>query len=142
MNGQSMRRNGKRRTRYPRATGSFGVVLFAILNLALQPCVMAMNPDADHGCPHCPPGMRHAVHDHGQKLAEFETCEISAVYHFDGRGDQPPAKQPSPDLASLPADVAVLPAYVASADRRPARLHLPRYTGDPPLNVLHCVYLK
>jgi len=86
--------------------------------------------------------MQHTAHDHGQALAKFESCGVSAVYHFDGRGDQPPAKQPSPDLAGLPADFAVLPAYVASADRRPARMRLLRHTGDPPLNVLHCVYLK
>jgi len=113
-----------------------------MLNLAFQPCAMAMDMETDHGCPHCPPEMQHAAHETRQDLAEIATCDVVGVYNVDIRSDKPQAKDPSADLTAAPAPD--LPAVARPTTRRvdvPDRVAA-KYSGDPPLNLLYCVFLK
>jgi len=138
------------------------VFVLAWLNVATQPCLMAMEmvPDtplasehavhsghAEHmadapaatDCDHCPPGV-----DHQEVLCETGSasdCEIFPGYNFDGRQFKQQLKDVSPPL--------VLSTIESSLDFSvPVRLIPPhdnkrlKFAGDPPLNIRHCVFLK
>ena len=138
------------------------LLVFAWLNIAAQPCLMAMelapetsqaSADAVHSghaehiadatastdCDHCPPGA-----DHQRVLCETGSasdCEIFAGYNADERQFKPQLKDLSPPLAlstiestlSFSAPVRLFPPH----DNK--RL---KFAGDPPLNIRHCVFLK
>ncbi len=78
------------------------------LNLALQPCAMAL--EADHDCPHCPPAHEHemmAHHGHGEAKAESPCASMQAQcgelddVSFDGRTGQLKVK----DTAEIPVAI-------------------------------------
>ena len=47
--------------------GVLGLFVFVWLNLALQPCAMAMDSEHEHDCPRCPPAHQQShQHDQGQ----------------------------------------------------------------------------
>ncbi len=139
-----------------------GLLVLAWLNIAAQPCLMAMEraPEtslaSDHAlhsghaehiadataatdCDHCPPGV-----DHQKVLCEAGSaadCEIFGGYEVDGRQFKPQPKDLSPPLA--------LSTIESTLDfSAPARLFPPhdnqrlKFAGDPPLNIRHCVFLK
>lgn len=139
-----------------------GMLLLAWLNVAAQPCLMAMElaPDksvasehaahSEHGdhsshasdsmdCGHCPP----LAHDHtvSCETGSASNCEIFPGYNFDGRQFKQQAKDVVPQLALfLPVstvDYSMAAASLMTQDTR--RL---KFTGDPPLNIRHCVFLK
>lgn len=136
----------------PRLRGAWAVVLVAMLNLVAQPCAMATEMEPGHPCPHCPTeamagerhghaGSGHAPAESGQ-VAEVADCDFVDIYSHDSRPAQPgfkdsPDDQPACALDSRSADAR---ARVARGGE-PAAHAVPDYRR-PPLNVLHCVYLK
>jgi len=141
---------------------ALSLLVLAWLNIAAQPCLMAMEmaPEtslaSDHAlhsghaehiadataatdCDHCPPGV-----DHQKALCEAGSaadCQIFGGYEVDGRQFKPQPK----DLSPPPALSTIESTLDFSA---PARLFPPhdnkrlKFTGDPPLNIRHCVFLK
>lgn len=138
-----------------------GMLLLAWLNIAAQPCLMAMEmaPDASpaseltvhsehsehvsHGadapdCGHCPP----VAYDHALQCASgaASDCEIFPGYNVDGRHFDKQAKDVSPQPAII--------ALAGTVDHSRAVASLPhdvkrlKFAGDPPLNLRHCVFLK
>jgi hypothetical protein len=136
--------------------------VLAWLNVATQPCLMAMEmvPDAplaseqavhpghaEHmaeataatDCDHCPPGV-----DHQEVLCatgSASDCEIFPGYNVDGRQFKQQLKDVSPPLT--------LSTIESTLDfSAPVRLFPPqddkrlKFAGDPPLNIRHCVFLK
>ena len=139
-----------------------GMLLFAWFNIAAQPCLMAMEsaPDTslasehtvhsehtEHNshsddlldCGHCPPVTG------GQKVlcetGSASDCEVFPGYNMDGRHFQAKLKDVSPPLSSCTLDSA-------NDFSIPASVLLPldnkqlKFTGAPPLNIRHCVFLK
>lgn len=140
--GQGMQRNSTQQQSTTRKRSALGLVFVAALNLAFQPCSMAMETDTEHACPHCPPEMRHAGHHGKQDLAEVAGCDVAGAYSIDSRSDSPQAKKPLPDLHFLPvADLRFATRATPDADVYIATPDT-RRSADPPLNVLYCVYLK
>ncbi len=137
-----MRRLALQQRLIRRGRSALGLVVVAMLNLAFQPCAMAMDMDTDHGCPHCPPEMQHAAHEARQDLAEIATCDVVGVYNVDSRTDKPQAKDPCPDVHVLPAAEPPTPAATEAQRVDGDCGAVPRYSGDPPLNLLYCVFLK
>lgn len=127
-----------------RVLGLFAAVW---LNLAIQPCAMAL--EQEHDCPHCPPAHEHemAMH-HGSAEAKAKPpcasmqaqCGELDDFSVDGRSGQLKAK----DVVDLTAILSH--EYTELADQS---LWLARGStdppddpfGSPPLHVLHCVYL-
>jgi hypothetical protein len=136
--------------------------VLAWLNIATQPCLMAMEmvPDAplatehavhsghaehmaDAGaspdCDHCPPS---SVQQ--QVLCETGSaadCELFPAYNVDGRQFKPQQEDVSPPIASSTPETAldffVPVTLIPLHDYK--RL---KFAGDPPLNIRHCVFLK
>jgi len=118
------------------------------LNLALQPCTMAM--EAGQDCPHCPPQHEqhmagHHGHDTGKIKAPCDSldadCGDPDNVSLDARGGQLKLKY----VADMPV---AIPTALQAFDPVTARAAVP-HTGPPgwstrttPLHVLHCVYLK
>lgn len=137
----------KQQTFGRRALGLFVAVW---LNLALQPCAMAYDVDADADCPNCPPAeMQHhdAMHgdtEHDMPCADAASdCMLDADLNHDGRGGQIKLKD-----APTVAPIAITTNELLLPFNHPgnATLH-PRYASEhagapPSLHVLHCVYLK
>jgi hypothetical protein len=131
------------------------VFIIAWLNLALQPCLMAMavTPQpttamahAAHGgqaggqdCDHCPPTMHHAAVACIGSTAQ--TCGSGPDYSIDAHNKLPEPKDVPvlAALAALPpqADPGMEKDFVRPPDR--ARL---RFADEPSLNARYCVYLK
>lgn len=137
----------------PWARRALGVFVVVWLNLALQPCAMAMGVDGDHDCPHYPPShtQRHEGHemssdttaDHDMPCATgvadcttFDAVNVAArswsLKLKDTSNDQPDVIGP---FAAFIADTGPNRTVVVE----PPRLHPPDFS--PPLNVLYCVYL-
>jgi len=146
------------------ASGRFvlSMLVLAWLNIATQPCLMAMEmvPDAplaseqavhpEHAehmadatastdCGHCPPAI-----DHQEILCETGSasdCELFPGYNVDGRQFKLQLQDVSPPLAlftiesTLDFSIPVTP--VPPRDNK--RL---KFASDPPLNIRHCVFLK
>lgn len=138
-----------------------GMFVLAWLNIAAQPCLMAMEmvPEvslaSEHAAPaghighmadatesthcgHCPPGAeRHAA------LCETGSaagCEIFPGYNVDGR-------QFKLKLKDVPLQLT-LPIVENTLEFATPVMSLPlhdnkrlRFAGDPPLNIRHCVFL-
>lgn len=138
------------RTSRTRAWGYPALGLFAAvwLNLALQPCAMAL--EADHDCPHCPPAHEHemaAHHNHGEAKAEAPCASMQSQCgelddaSLDGRTGQLKVK----DAFELPLAIVHDPAApaIAAAKRCHQSTGPPPHAGSsPPRHVLFCVYLK
>lgn len=146
------------------APGRFalGVLLCAWLNLAAQPCLMAMEPAADSStaaehsvhsqhnqhsppaggaadCGHCPPVASEQAM--ACEVGAASDCELLPGYNLDGRQFKQLAKDIAPQvaactLASTRGDVANNNPFLP---HDAARL---KFDGDPPLNIRHCVFLK
>jgi hypothetical protein len=128
-----------------RALGLF-VVLW--LNVAVQPCAIAMVEGDDHDCPHCPPA--HTEH-HDRSAIDAETmpcasgaadCGVADDLNHDGRPVQLKLKDAPTDT---PAAMPVLgDALIVARTGETMTLYPSR--SPPPgascaLNILYCVYL-
>ena len=137
----------------PWARSVLGLFVVVWLNLALQPCAMAMDGDDDHDCPHCPPGhtQKHDRHDMASSEAAGHDmpcatgaadCNALDDYIYGGRSAQLKVKDgPSdPLVALLPA-----PLFLANAQDNLVAYVPPDINHPPgasvPLNILSCVYL-
>ena len=122
------------------------------LNLALQPCAVALERDGD--CPNCPPAMVHSgMSQHGGSHEPASSdvpcattgfdCMLGDDYSHDGRCGQGKLKD-APDNGSAATIETNL------GPRNLPRTILQKLDRDmfaapgvaPPLNVLYCVYLK
>ena len=122
------------------------------LNLALQPCAMAMGGELDHDCPHCPPSesQRHHGH-HGSTVEEVDQtpcasaaddCSLGDDFNYDGRNTQVKLKDLPNDVPFAISDLIDTVAAARFVDLQgicPTRSPPP--DSSPPLNVLYCVYL-
>lgn len=139
-----------------------GMLLLAWLNIAAQPCLMAMElpPDAspaseqsvhsEHGehashtadspdCGHCPP----VADDRAVQCAAGSAadCEIFPGYNVDGRQFEKQAKDVSSQLALISSTIT-LDRSMEVTPLKPNDVERLKYNGDPPLNIRHCVFLK
>jgi hypothetical protein len=148
-----------KRTRY-KARGQFLLSVFALvwLNLAVQPCLMAMElaPEAvsvsghaahsdhttqssAHDCDHCPPAVGH----HAQACASGVAADCSPVPDYNSDGRKGPSK-----LKDIPTYVAITDQVISH--ERIALSALPqcpecgtlKYSSEPPLRIRFCVFLK
>jgi len=129
---------------------ALGLFVAVWLNLALQPCAMASQVEADGDCPGCPPAkMQHHDGMHGNMERDMPCvdagtdCMLDADWNHDGRGGQ--AKLKDAPAATL---IAIVPHELKLSLQNPRNAALrPRCASvhagaPPPLHVLHCVYLK
>ena len=132
------------------ARRALGLFVAVWLNLALQPCAMALGSMQDKDCAHCPTAQMHehsGMHEsmgHDMPCADVATdCSFSEDLNHDGRSGQLKLKD-----AQVDAPAAIAPREFASFTGRPVSIRpRPRYASvhaaaPPPLNVLYCVYLK
>jgi len=129
---------------------ALGLFMAVWLNLALQPCAMAFQVDDDRDCPNCPPAQMqehagmHGDMDHETPCADgVDDCSIADDLNHDGRGGQIKLKDLSNDIPLVIADIAsqIRFQYPSNAISQP-RYALRRSSAQPPLYVLHCIYLK
>ena len=139
----SIRHNGR-----SRGTRAFGLFAAIWLNLALQPCAMALQAPAETRCPHCPPA---EVHEHGKAHAEAERdtpcddsgdCSLDDSVNHDGRAGQVKLKHPATELPAAVAapDSGFASRLFAGRQLAPER-NYQLASASPPLHVLFCVYL-
>jgi hypothetical protein len=124
-----------------------GVLVAVWLNLAVQPCAMALG--LDDGCPHCPP-MDHEAMDahHGHHAEEADAgcdsplsdCGESDDFSIDGRFFFSKSKDTVDDSeAIVVAPAAAQPGTVGFTT---TAADPPRPVGaPPPLYLLNCVFL-
>lgn len=135
----------------PRSLRALGLFVAVWLNLALQPCAMALAEQDEPDCPHCPPSQMQA-HEHGAAHGAMERdvpcadgagdCAVVDSINHDGRSGQPNLKAPGADLPiAVTTDVpAIMPLRPSRSTSSPEPLY--HVTGSPPpLHVLYCVYL-
>lgn len=133
-----------------RVLGMFVVVW---LNLALQPCAMALGETSDHKCDHCPPAIsqesrstdKHESHHDGHDMPACDVatadCMFLDDYDYDGRTVQLKLKDAPSDVPlAIAPSVASQPvldneSVFCRSDHAWHRLGV-----QPPLNVLFCVY--
>ena len=122
---------------------TFGLVLVAMLGLAFQPCVMAMDVDTDHPCPHCPTGATQMQHHQDPQLEKVADCDYVDIYSHDSRSAQSKADGSLEDLPILVDNVFSLdvPGFVPD-DAYERASPLADHSSGPPLNILYCIYLK
>jgi hypothetical protein len=142
-----------------------GAFVFAWLNVAAQPCLMAMQMPAepemaahtDHGthhvdqhsghaanaaedCGHCPPSGS-AAHQNECATMQAADCTELPQSNFDARSLKL-------ELKDAPGMFAVAQAPPQAVIPRLARLVTPhncarlKFTDSPPLNLRYCVFLK
>jgi len=138
-----------RQQQHPLGRRILGLFVAVWLNLALQPCAMAVEADADHDCPHCPPA---ETHEHGAMHGGMDPdmpcadaaadCAFADDWNHDGRSGQFKLKDAPVELpiAIAPHELSVPFRQATSATLRPryASVHA---GAPPPLHVLYCVYL-
>ena len=124
-----------------------GLLLAVVVNLAAQPCAMAL--ERADTCVHCPPAHEGpmAMH-HGQTVATDKmpcvsapgACDVSSV-GVDGRSGQLKFKDVNDLPVAVSGESAALlvryPKYLQSSVDPPAPA-----VAAPPVRVLFCVYLK
>jgi hypothetical protein len=113
-----------------------------MLNLAFQPCVMAMDTDKDHPCPHCPSDTSQEQHHRDTQVNLAADCDFVDTYSHDSR---PAQSKNSAQLDDLPALMACeyLPNVAASTQAESGCASLTtNHSSGPPLNILYCIYLK
>ena len=118
-----------------RVLSTYIVAWFAII---LQPCAVA--GELDHDCPHCPPEISHETHH--QQVKSDSNCEIGDRQNLESRS----LKINPKDSTNMAAVAIVHESYTFDA-RNSGGQQLEDPSGflvpsGPPLNVLHCVYLK
>ena len=136
------------------ARRALGLFVAVWLNLALQPCAMALESMQDNDCPHCPPAQTHAhdgMHDRMHESMGHEMpcasatadCSFSEDLNHDARGDQLKLKDAHIDSPTAISCREFALPYGNPVDFLPRPRYASVHTGaSPPLNVLHCVYLK
>ena len=135
----------------PRSLRAFGLFVAVWVNLALQPCAMALAEQDEPDCPHCPPS-KMQMHEHGMAHAGMERdapcadgagdCAVIDSINHDGRGSQPKLQLPGADLPiALPSDIAGTVAEQPSRRTSSAEPFYHYIGSPPPLHVLYCVYL-
>jgi len=141
-----------------------GVFVFAWLNVAAQPCAMAMglspgkqintefSGSADHGqhtnhhvggsdtadCGHCPPGGGdHSKHCSTSAVA---SCEDVPIPNSESRHTKLKLEDLShiPLLSAMPVRQLLVPA---AGPLRFVAVDRLKHTSEPPLNIRYCVYL-
>ena len=141
-----------RNSRAPWTRGVLGTFVIVCLNLALQPCAMAIDGNDDGGCPHCPPSesQEHQGH-HGSpsEMAGGGSCASASGDCSLGDGLNHDSRSVQPKLKDLPAELPL--ATFESFSPVPTARHVdlrgvcptrsPPSNFSPPLNVLYCVYL-
>ena len=138
-----------RQCQQSRGRRALGLFVAVWLNLALQPCAMALEADDDHDCPHCPPAQ---VHEHGDMHGNMDNkmpcadglsdCAIVEDLNHDGRSGQFQLKDAPVDIpvAIAPHELAE-PFRQVATERPPPRYASVHAGAPPPLHVLYCVYL-
>ncbi len=143
------------------ALGSFILSVFVVawLNLAVQPCLMAMelapepatahsahsaqsahSSHADsHDCGHCPGAVNHDYQACASSTAS--TCGVTPDYNYDARNQLPKLK----DISTYV--VIAEPLLRVESDLRkdpvqPSHCADLSWPGEPPLNLRYCVFLK
>ncbi len=132
------------------ARRALGLFVAVWLNLALQPCAMALEAMQDNDCPHCPAaqthehGGTHAGMGHDMPCASAAAdCSFSEDLNHDGRSGQLKLKDAQFDSPIAISSGALALPYGNPVDFRPRPRYASVHAGaPPPLNVLHCVYLK
>jgi len=122
-----------------------GLVFVAWLNLALQPCVMAMELDTDHFCPHCPTEVSSEQHQHGkhdQQQNEAADCSYADTYNHDSRTAESKTRKLSQDMPAIVADILPIRACKFPPNTRDRAETWAAWSSGPPLNILYCVHLK
>jgi len=127
---------------------ALGLFVAVWLNLALQPCAMAMEAEDDHHCPHCPTeemqghhGM-HAGMDAEAPCADgLSDCSLDGDISHDTRSGSIKFKDGRADVpVAITATEFV--AYAQAPPReRPPPLAIAQPGATRPLHVLYCVYL-
>ena len=139
------------------ALGCFILSVFVVawLNLAAQPCLMAMElaPEPEpatahsahashsdgHDCGHCPGAVNHDYQACASSSAS--TCGVTPDYNYDARNQLPKLK----DISTYVAIAEPVPRLEFDLRNEPvqsspcADLSWP---GEPPLNLRYCVFLK
>ena len=117
----------------------------AMFNLVVQPCAMAMDMDMDpdHPCPHCPESLHEApAAEPASTSTVAADCNSADVFSLDARTTQLGAKDLADDVPVYAIDLFSPWVPEVAAGQYEPRLQSGAFSGDPPLNVLYCVYLK
>jgi len=148
----------KRRRHDKRGRFVLSMFVLAWLNLAVQPCLMAMesapepvvasaqsihadhaNHSPDHDCDHCPP----LLNGHAKVCvsATASNCDSTSSYNYDGRNGHSKLKD-VPTFAAI-AEIA-MPDEFTIPDSSPPPLDCTAldYPIEPPLSIRFCVFLK
>jgi hypothetical protein len=134
------------------------VFAIAWLNLAIQPCLMAMevtpasvvdaahaahmehaNQSPDHDCDHCPP----VLSDQSKICASAAASDCSSIpdYNYDGRNGSAKFKDIPTYVAIV--DRAIPFEFTIPTDSPPSvDCAAPDHPNEPPLNIRFCVFLK
>ncbi len=139
------------------ALGRFVLSVFVVawLNLAVQPCLMAMElapePEAatahsahashsdSHDCDHCPPAIDHKHQTCASCAASV--CESTPDSNYDARNQLPKLK----DISTYVAIADPVPRLESGLRNEPVqsfRCAELSWPGEPPLNLRYCVFLK
>ncbi len=139
------------------ALGRFILSVFVVawLNLAVQPCLMAMelapepepatahsahaNHSDSHDCGHCSGAVNHDYQACASSAAS--TCGTTPDYNYDARNQLPKLK----DISTYVAIAE--PLLRVESDQwkdpvRPSHCADLSWPGEPPLNLRYCVFLK
>ena len=142
------------------ARGRFLLAVFVVawLNLAVQPCLMAMEsmPESvvvsgqsahtehashspDHNCDHCPP----TSSDHAKVCASAAASDCGSIpdYNYDGRNGLSKLKD-IPAYVAIAEIVVPVEFTIPTSSQPPANCAAPKYPIEPPRNVRFCVFLK
>jgi hypothetical protein len=112
-----------------------------MFNLVFQPCAMAMDMATDHPCPHCPTESSQKQHHQDPQLRVVADCEFDEAYSYDSRTAQSKNKSSLEDLPVFVAEVFAFNVQRFTLEACERASPSSTYPGDPPLNILYCVYL-
>ena len=124
------------------------------LNLALQPCALALDRMDDHDCPHCPPTETgehgdYAMSAHASAMDKMpcatsaDDCSPIDDFNYHGRNTELKLKDAPSDLPlAIHPSITQVPATRCSPGIgwRPSRSSPPGKQVS--LNILYCVFLK
>ena len=120
------------------------IFVAAVLSIAIQPCAMAMGDSIKSDCPHCPPAqVEHLDQNHHQAPCNDANmqCDCDASDPIDTRTSESKLKdKPLVTAAVFNAAAAVLPALAAGTPSRGT--YSAPHSGEPPLSIRYCVFLK
>ena len=132
--------------------------MLAWLNLAIQPCLMAMEaaPESfvdsvhaahtdhashspDHDCDHCPP----ALSDHAKSCVSVTTSDCSSIpdYNYDGRNGLSKLKD-VPTFVAVAEPAIAFELVIPISSSPPLDCAAVDHLNEPSLNIRFCVFLK